>query len=137
MRLAGIINQLTTRGDPEPNNKVVLKYLRITRPRYKQLLLSIETLLDVSTLSLEEVTGQLKTLEEDVAEPSTAEGRLLLTEDEWHERSKKKETGEGSWVGSNGGHGGCGRGPGRGGCRGSCGDGNGSPGGAGKLSLMR
>jgi hypothetical protein len=35
MHLAGIVNQLTTLGDPEPDDKVVLKYLRITRPRYQ------------------------------------------------------------------------------------------------------
>jgi hypothetical protein len=122
MQLAGIVNQLTALGDPELEDKVVLKYLRITRPTYKQLVLSIETLLDVSMLSLEEVTGQLKMTEEDVAEPSVAEGRLLLTEEEWCERSKKEQSGEGSWGGSNGGRG---RGPGRAGGRGGCGDGNG------------
>jgi hypothetical protein len=37
MRLVGIVHQLATLGDPEPDDKVVLKYLRITRPRYKQL----------------------------------------------------------------------------------------------------
>jgi hypothetical protein len=57
MWLAGIVNQLAMLGDPEPDDKVVLKYLRIAKPRYKQLVLSIETILDVSTLSIEEVTG--------------------------------------------------------------------------------
>jgi hypothetical protein len=40
------------------------------------------------------------------------EGKLLLTEQEWHERSKTKETGEGSWGGSTGDHGCRGRGGG-------------------------
>jgi hypothetical protein len=44
-------------GDPEDDERVVLKYLRIVRPRFKQHVISIETLLDVSTLSIEEVTG--------------------------------------------------------------------------------
>jgi hypothetical protein len=65
MRMAGIVKQLTTLGDPEPDDKAVLKYLQIARPRYKQLVLSIETLLDVSTLSIEEVTGRLKAVEVD------------------------------------------------------------------------
>jgi hypothetical protein len=91
MRLAGIVNQLATLGDLEPDDKVVLKYLRIAHPRYKQLVLSIETLLDVSTLSIEEVTGRLKTAEEDTIESSVAEGKLLLTEEEWAEKNKKKE----------------------------------------------
>jgi hypothetical protein len=60
MRLAGIIvHQLATLGDPELDDKVVLKYLRIARSRYRQLVLSIETLLDVFTLSIEEVTDRL------------------------------------------------------------------------------
>jgi hypothetical protein len=131
MRLAGIVNQLTTLADPEPDDKVVLKYLQIARPRYKQLVLSIEMLLEVLMLSLEEVTNRLKTEEEDVIEPFAAEGSLLLTEEEWRERSKKKETNEGSRGGSNGGHGGCGRGPNRGSGCSDRGDGNGSPGGQG------
>jgi hypothetical protein len=86
MRLAEIINQLTTPGDPEPDDKVVLKYLWIARPRYKQFILSIETLLDVSILSIEEVTGRLKAVKDDPAESSVVEGKLLLTEEEWSER---------------------------------------------------
>jgi hypothetical protein len=40
---------MATLGDPKPHDKVALMYLRIASPRYKQLVLSIETLLDVST----------------------------------------------------------------------------------------
>jgi hypothetical protein len=65
MRLTGIVNQLATLGDPEPDPKVVLKYLQIARSRYKQLVLSIETLLNLSTLIVEEVTGRLKATEDD------------------------------------------------------------------------
>jgi hypothetical protein len=58
--------------------------------------LSIETLLDVSTLMIEEVTGRLKAAEDDDVEPPVVEGKLLLTEEEWHERNKKKEADDGS-----------------------------------------
>jgi hypothetical protein len=102
MRLAGIVNQLATLGDPEPDDIVVLKYLQIARPRYKPLVLSIETLLDVSTLSIEEVPGHLKTAEEDTMESFIALGKHLLTEEEWAERSKKKEAADGSHAGSRG-----------------------------------
>jgi hypothetical protein len=104
MWLAGIVNQLAMLGDPEPDDKVVLKYLRIAKPRYKQLVLSIETILDVSTLSIEEVTGWLKAVEEDGGESSVVEAMLLLTEEKWCERNKKKEVGDGS-SGDCGGHG--------------------------------
>jgi hypothetical protein len=73
------VNQLTTLSDPEDDEKVVLKYLCITRPRFKQLVISIETLLDVSTLSIEEVTGRLKVAEDNGVEVPTAEEKLLLT----------------------------------------------------------
>ena len=63
LRLTTIVNQLATLGDPEPADKVVEKYLRVARPRFNQLILSIETLLDISTLSMEEVTGRLKAAE--------------------------------------------------------------------------
>ena len=57
LQLSNIVQRLTILGDPEPEAKVVAKYLRITWLRYKQLVISIETLLDINTLSVEEVTG--------------------------------------------------------------------------------
>ena len=39
---------------------MVAKYLRVARPRYRQLVISIETLLDINELTIEEVTGRLK-----------------------------------------------------------------------------
>jgi hypothetical protein len=38
----------------------VEKLLRSVQPRFDHLVMSIETLLDISSLSLEEVTGRLK-----------------------------------------------------------------------------
>jgi hypothetical protein len=35
MQLSGIVNQLVVLGDPEPEDMVVLKFLRIARPRFK------------------------------------------------------------------------------------------------------
>ncbi|WVZ49093.1 hypothetical protein U9M48_000474 [Paspalum notatum var. saurae] len=107
MRLTGIVNQLAILGDPEPDKKVVEKYLRIAKPRFKQLVLSIETLLDISALSLEEVTGRLKAAEDDEPPPPpSAGGKLYLTEEQWLERHKKKEQEEGRGAG---GSGGCGK----------------------------
>ncbi|WVZ50904.1 hypothetical protein U9M48_002110 [Paspalum notatum var. saurae] len=106
MRLTGIVNQLAILGDPEPYKKVVEKYLRMAKPRFKQLVLSIETLLDISALSLEEVTGRLKAAEDDEPPPSSsAGGKLYLTEEQWLERYKKKEQEEGHGVGGSGGRG--------------------------------
>jgi hypothetical protein len=128
MRLSGMVNQLAVLGDPEPDDKVVLKFLRIVRPRFKQLVISIETLLDVSTLSLEEVTGRLRSAEEDSGALPSSEGKLYLTEQEWVERSKKKEaegsSSSGGGRGKGGGGGGRGRVRGRGRGDGSGGKGN-------------
>lgn len=91
--LTTITNQLATLGNPEPADKGVEKYLRVARPRFNQLVLSIEKLLDISTLSLEEVTGRLKAAEDSgqISSPANNGGTLYLTEAEWNERHKKKE----------------------------------------------
>jgi hypothetical protein len=90
LRLTGIVQCLATLGDPEPDEKVVAKYLRVVRPCYKQLVISIETLLDISRLSIEEVTGRLKAADDVEPAPAhTANGKLLLTEEQWVEKYKK------------------------------------------------
>ncbi|XP_066320518.1 uncharacterized protein [Miscanthus floridulus] len=81
--------RLAILGDLEPESKVVAKYLRVARPRYKQLVISIETLLDINELTIEEVTGRLKVADEGHdtgggAGSSTA--RLNHTKDELVER---------------------------------------------------
>ena len=116
LRMTGIVQRLATLGDPEPDEKVVAKYLRVVRPRYKQLAISIETPLDISQLSIEEVTGRLKAADDVEPAPAhTASGKLLLTEEQWVEKYKKKsgESGRGG-SGSRGRGKGCGRGRGRG-----------------------
>ncbi|WVZ97328.1 hypothetical protein U9M48_042876 [Paspalum notatum var. saurae] len=94
LRLTGIVSQLATLGDPEAPAKVVEKYLRIARGRYKQLVVSIETLLDVSTLTVEEVTGRLLASEDDpepTPPPAPAGGKLYLTEERWAGAVQAKE----------------------------------------------
>ena len=101
------MKRLATLDDPEPDEKVMAKYLRMVRPRYKQLVISIKTLLDISTLSIEEVTGRLKAADNVEPAPThTASGKLLLTEEQWVERYKKKNT-ESNRGGSS--SGGCGK----------------------------
>ncbi|XP_066358401.1 uncharacterized protein [Miscanthus floridulus] len=92
LRLSNIVQRLAIISDPEPQPKVVAKYLLVVRPRYKHLVISIETLLDIDTLSVEEVTGRLKATTED--EPSLAQDvavKLLLTKEQWLERYKKRD----------------------------------------------
>jgi len=59
------------------------KYLRVIPKKYTQIALAMETLLDFEHLSIEEVTGKLKAVDngEEVlpAEPDTISGKLLFT----------------------------------------------------------
>jgi hypothetical protein len=91
MRLASMTNQLATLGDPEPDEKIIAKYLRVARPRYRQLVVSIETLLDVGTLIVEEITSRLKAVEDDGGLTGDGGDKLYLTEEEWLERYKQKD----------------------------------------------
>jgi hypothetical protein len=89
--LTDVVAQLAMLGGPESPEKVVEKYLRIARPRYKQLVVSIETLLDVSTLTVEDITGWLKADEDaDDAPPPLTRGKLYLTEEQQEARWKEK-----------------------------------------------
>jgi hypothetical protein len=84
----GIIRRLATLSD----QKVVTKYLRVVRLRYKQLVIWIETLLNIYLLLIEEVIGRLKVADDvEPPTPQTAGGKLLLTEEQWVERYKKKD----------------------------------------------
>ena len=106
LHFTGIVNQLSTLGDPEDPKKVVEKYLRIARIRYKHLVISMETLLDISTLSIEEVTGRLLASEDDPeTTPKQARGKFFLMEEQWLERYKQKKAGNGRTKNGIGGRG--------------------------------
>jgi hypothetical protein len=92
LRFCGVVQRLAELGDPEPDLKAVKKYLRVVCPRYKQLVVTMEAFVDLSTLSIEEITGTLKSsddADEEVTPPANSStGKLLLTHEEWLERSK-------------------------------------------------
>jgi hypothetical protein len=114
MQLNNLTTQLAMLGDAEPDHKIIDKYVRIARPRYKQLVISIETLLDSADLSVEEITGRLKAAEDDdVPEAERDGGKLFLTEEQWLERYKQKDyagSRRGGGSSGGGGHGKGGRG---------------------------
>jgi hypothetical protein len=57
---------------------------------------SIETLLDLNTLSIEELSGRLAASEGRGAPEQDAEGCLLLTEEEWEARHQQRGQGASS-----------------------------------------
>ena len=63
--------------------------------------ISIETLLDLNTISVEEVTGRLRTVEQRRKSPPVvnSQGRLLLCEEDWLAKLKIHEE-EGNKGGS-------------------------------------
>ena len=106
MRMNGLANNIRTLGENLPEEKVVKKLLRVVPSKYTQVAIAIEQLLDLKTMSLEELVGRLKTAEDrcnaDEGAGNIDHGggsRLLLTEEEWLSRyinrggaNKKKNT---------------------------------------------
>jgi hypothetical protein len=96
-----MVHELEILGDPEEPRKVAAKYLRVVPKKFVPVAVSIESVLDTTNMSIEEITGRLRAVEgrgdEEEADPPTgAGGKLLLTEEQWLARMKDKQPGEGS-----------------------------------------
>ena len=61
--------------------------------KYIQIALSIETMLDLSTLTIEDVTGRLRAVDEHLEQATATNdsGKLLLTEEEWAARRNSRK----------------------------------------------
>jgi hypothetical protein len=85
---------LTTLGEEVKDGEIIAKMLRSLSSRFKQIVISIKTLLDVLTMSVVDLIGRLKEKGEALKEASTSlqqEGKLYLTEEEWDTCKKKRE----------------------------------------------
>jgi uncharacterized membrane protein YgcG len=125
MHISSLANQLRSLGDEILDKKVVKKMLQSVPDHLEQVAISMETLLDLDSLSIEEAAGHLQAVENRqkmkvVPSASDVGVQLLLTEEKWKVRSKAstddKSGGRGN--GSDDGGGGGSRGHGRGGGRG-------------------
>ncbi|XP_073362516.1 uncharacterized protein [Aegilops tauschii subsp. strangulata] len=91
LRLTGMMNNLALLDDDLKEERAVEKFLRVVLPRYAQVALSIEMLLDLSELTVEELTGRLKAAEERYGLDGVAQGgsSLMFTHEEWMARQQK------------------------------------------------
>ncbi|KAL6639641.1 hypothetical protein ACP70R_023372 [Stipagrostis hirtigluma subsp. patula] len=92
MRINGLVASLRELGEDMEDSRVVRKILRVLPKRMKQVAVSIQMLLDLKTMSVEELLGRLRVAEEqdDVEEEAGAAGRLLLTEEQWDARRRQR-----------------------------------------------
>jgi hypothetical protein len=98
MRLTGVMHDLEILGDRVTEHKAVLKFLRCVPKRFRQLAHSIQQLLDLKNMTVEELMGRFLAVEEELDMEDEEGGQhggshLLLTEEEWMERARKKNRG--------------------------------------------
>ena len=101
MRINTLAAEFRVLGETMPENKVVRKLLRSLPRRFSQIGVSIETLLDVNSMTIEDLVGRLKAAEDrlDVDTVTERAGRLLLSEEEWLSKYRHRLTPEGSSSG--------------------------------------
>jgi len=80
--------------------RVVKKFLRVVPSRYNQVAVAIEMFSDTKTMSIEELVGHLRVVENrfesSVEQVTDQAGWLLLTEEDWAARNKSRMVSESS-----------------------------------------
>jgi hypothetical protein len=112
MHLSGMLQELTTLDEAVEEPKVVGKFLRSVPQHYRQIVVAIQSLLDIDTLMLANVMGRLKVAGDELeAPPPTVNhaSKLYLSEEAWEEKWKARDSKKSS-DGGPGGRGGRGRG---------------------------
>lgn len=124
VKLTTIVNNIRGLGDTMEESTVSQKFLCVAPNKFNPIVSTIEKFMDMKTMSIEEVIGQLKAHEKyhiGVLNGDNDDEHVLLTRVEWKVEWNAKESSEGStskspkWRGKGGSHGhGRGRGHGRG-----------------------
>jgi hypothetical protein len=103
LHLSGMAAHLAMLSEEVKDGEIVVKMLQSLLRSFKQIV--IKTLLDVSTISTADLTGQLKEAEEAFKEAPTMlqqDVKLYLTEEEWDVWRKKGEAENHSGSGARG-----------------------------------
>ncbi|CAO2162747.1 unnamed protein product [Urochloa humidicola] len=108
MRLQNIVATLETVGETIPPRRVVEKLLRTVPKSLRQVAVAIQVSADLATLTLEDASGRLRAAEEVEAEddgalPPGADGKLLLTMEQWDARRRERREKERAHVRGDGG----------------------------------
>ena len=96
------MEQMAHNGDTDlMEERAVEKFLCYMPKKYAQIIISIETLLDFEQLTIEDVIGRLKTVQDREQAPNSehdaAGGKLLYMMEQWRAFDKKKEEGSSSF----------------------------------------
>ena len=95
MRISNLVSALRSLGDSCDDEKVVRKFLSVVPARFVQIAFSMETMMDPATLTVEEVVGHLRAVEDrlDGDQGNSSGGQLLLTEEQWEARKRQPRGG--------------------------------------------
>ena len=105
LRLSALVADLELYGDTVSEHKAVQKFLRVVPRRYRPMAMAIESLIDLKTMTIEELVGRLSACEDhyDLDDGAQNAGRLLLTHEEWLAHEKLGGSGGSSPGGGGGG----------------------------------
>jgi hypothetical protein len=100
LRLNTLLQKMVQFGDTYDEERAVEKLFHCIPEKYKQIARSIESLLDLSTMTIEEAIGRLKVVDGDEPHapsgPITIGGKLHLTREQWEACQGDKKKGESS-----------------------------------------
>ena len=104
LRLSALVADLELYDDTVSEHKAVQKFLRVVPRRYRPMAMAIESLIDLKTMTIEELVGRLSACEDhyDLDDGAQNAGRLLLTHEE---RLAREKAGGGGGSSSSGGGG--------------------------------